>query len=131
MVTGLATLPKQSARSLTLELTTVIQVKDTSNELIINFPASYQGLAQSIMIDNQDTASSVTVRINRGINTINIGANDFRALNDAWIEQLNLTGASTDTQVTAQVATLTSIMPGAYSIFVVRFVKLIFPANIK
>lgn len=115
MVSGLATLPKQSARSLTLELTTVIQVKNTSNELIINFPASYQGLAQSIMIDNQDTANSVTVRINRGVNTINIGANDFRALNDAWIEQLNLTGGSTDTQVTAQVATLTSIMPGAYS----------------
>jgi hypothetical protein len=115
LVSGLATLPKQSARSLTLELTTVIQVKNTSNELIINFPASYQGLAQSILIDNLDTANAVTVRINRGVNTMTIGASDFRAFNDAWIEQLNLTGGSTDTQVTAQVATLRSIMPGAYS----------------
>jgi len=115
LVTGLATLPKLSARSLTLELTTVVNTKNTSNELIINFPAQYLGLAQSILIDNRDTVNSVTVRINRGVNSMTIGANDFRAFNDAWIEQLNLTGGSTDTEVTAQVATLQSIMPGAYS----------------
>lgn len=115
MVTGISVLPKESARSLTLELTTVVQTKNTSNELIINFPAQYLGLSQSILIDNQDTANSVIVRMNRGVNTITIGANDFRAFNDAWTEQLNLTGASTNTQVTAQVATLQSIMPGAYA----------------
>jgi len=32
-----------------------------------------------------------------------------RALNDAWIEQLDLTGASTNTQVTAQVAPLRQV----------------------
>lgn len=115
MVTGLATLPKLSARSLSLELTTVVNTKSTSNESIINYPAQYLGLAQSILVDNLDTANAVTVRINRGVNTMTIGASDFRAFNDAWIEQLNLTGGSTNTQVTAQVATLQSIMPGAYS----------------
>ena len=115
MVSGISIQPNISARNLTLKLNTVSNIKDTGNPLVINYPALYLSLAQSVFIDNQDGANAVTVRINRGVNTMTIGASDFRAFNDAWIEQLNLTGGSTNTQVTAQVATLQSIMPGAYS----------------
>ena len=111
MVSGLSVLPKISARNLSLKLNTVIDLKTTGNPLIVNYPAQYQSLAQSILIDNQDAANPVTVRLNRSINSITIGANDFRALNDAWIEQIDCTGASTNTQVTAQVSPLTQISP--------------------
>lgn len=112
LVSGLSVLPKVSAKNLTLALTTVTNLKDSGNELIVNYPALYQGLAQSILIDNQDGGNACTVRINRGVNSITIGAADFRAFNDAWIEQLNITGASTDVQVTAQVGNLKQIMGG-------------------
>ena len=109
MVSGIVVLPQISARNLSLKLNTVIDLKTTANPLIVNYPASYQSLSQSVMIDNQDAANPVTVRINRSTNTITIGAGNFRAFNDAWIEQLDLTGASTNTQVTAQVSPLSQI----------------------
>jgi len=105
-------LPLVSARNLELKLNTVSNLKDSGNELIVNYPASYQSLAQSIIIDNQDTANAVTLRINRGVNSISIGPSDFRAFNDAWIEQINLTGPSTNTQVTSQVAPLRQVIGG-------------------
>ena len=112
MVSGLAVLPKISARNLSLQLNTVVQTKTTANPLIINFPAQYQSLSQSLLIDNQDAVNNVTVMLNNTIqNTITIAAGNFRAFNDAWIEQVNLTGASTNTQVTAQVAALRDISP--------------------
>ena len=112
MVSGLAVLPKISARNLTLQLNTVVQVKNTANPLIINYPAQFQSLAQSVLIDNQDAANPVTVVLNNtSQNTITIAAGNFRAFNDAWLEQINLTGASTNTQVTAQVAPLREIAP--------------------
>ena len=112
MVSGLAVLPKISARNLSLQLNTVVQVKNTANPLIINFPAQYQSLSQSLLIDNQDAANPVTVMLNNTVqNTITIAAGNFRAFNDAWIEQVNLTGASTNTQVTAQIASLRDISP--------------------
>ena len=112
MVSGLAVLPKVSARNLALQLNTVVQVKNTANPLIINYPAQYQSLAQSVLIDNQDAANPVTVMINNTFqNTVTIAAGNFRAFNDAWIEQLNLTGASTNTQVTAQISPLKQISP--------------------
>ena len=112
MVSGLAVLPKISARNLSLQLNTVVQVKNTANPLIINFPAQYQSLSQSLLIDNQDAANPVTVMLNNTVqNTITIAAGNFRAFNDAWIEQINLTGASTNTQVTAQIASLRDISP--------------------
>jgi hypothetical protein len=114
LVTGVAVLPKRSARNLDLQLTTVSQTKDTTATKIVNFPAQYLGLANSVIIDNQDAASAVTVRINRGVNSITIPPSNWKAFNDAWIEQMDLSGASTDAQMTAQVATLSSIMPGAY-----------------
>ena len=86
-----------------------MQVKNTANPLIINYPAQYQSLAQSILIDNQDAANAVTVRLNRSTNTISIAGGNFRAFNDAWIEQLDLTGPSTNTQVTSQVSPLRQI----------------------
>lgn len=112
MVSGISVQPKISARSLNLKLNTVVNVKDSGNELIINYPALYQGLAQSVLIDNQDGTNAVTVRINRTVNVITIASSNNRAYNDAWIEQLNLTGASTNTQVTAQVAPLAQVRAG-------------------
>ena len=110
MVSGLAILPKVSARNLDLKLNTVSQTKNAAAALIINFPAQYQSLANSVMVDNQDAANPVTVMINNTFqNTITIAAGNFRTFNDAWIEQLNLTGASTNTQVTAQVSPLSQI----------------------
>jgi len=109
LVTGLSVLPKVSARNLSLKLNTVIDLKTTAAALIVNYPAQYQSLAQSILIDNQDAANAVTVRLNRSTNTISIAGGNFRALNDAWIEQLDLTGPSTNTQVTSQVSPLRQI----------------------
>ena len=111
-MSGLSILPLVSARNLELKLNTVSNLKDSGNELIVNYPASYQSLAQSIIIDNQDTANAVTLRINRGVNSISIGPSDFRAFNDAWIEQINLTGPSTNTQFTSQVAPLRQVIGG-------------------
>lgn len=111
-MSGLSILPLVSAKNLELKLNTVSNLKDSGNELIVNYPASYQSLAQSILIDNQDTANAVTLRINRGVNSISIGPSDFRAFNDAWIEQINLTGPSTNTQVTSQVAPLRQVIGG-------------------
>ena len=109
MVTGLAVLPQISARNLNLKLNTVIDLKTTANPLIVNYPAQYQSLSQSLLIDNQDAANAVTVRLNRSTNTVTIAGSNFRAFNDAWIEQIDLTGPSTNTQVTSQVAPLTQI----------------------
>jgi len=113
LVSGLAVLPKISARNLSLKLTTVIDLKTAASPpaRIINYPASYQSLAQSVLIDNQDAVNAVTVRLNRSTNTITIAGSNFRTLNDAWIEQIDLTGPSTNTQVTAQIAPLTEISP--------------------
>lgn len=111
-MSGLSILPLVSARNLELKLNTVSNLKDSGNELIVNYPASYQSLAQSVIVDNQDTANAVTLRINRGVNSISIGPSDFRAFNDAWIEQINLTGPSTNTQVTSQVAPLRQVIGG-------------------
>lgn len=112
MVSGLAVLPKISARNLTLQLNTVVQVKNTANPLVINYPAQYQSLSQSLLVDNQDAANPVTVVLNNtSQNTITLPAGTFRAFNDAWIEQVNCTGLSTNTQVTAQVAALSDIAP--------------------
>lgn len=104
-------LPIVSARNLNLKLNTVIDLKTTANPLIVNYPAQYQALSQSLLIDNQDAANAVTVSLNRSINQVTIAGGNFRAFNDAWIEQLNLTGPSTNTQVTAQVSPLTQISP--------------------
>ncbi len=110
MVSGLAVLPKISARNLELKLNTVTQTKTTVNPLIINFPAQYQSLANSVIIDNQDAANPVTVMLNNtSQNTITIAGGNFRTFNDAWLEQLNLTGLSTNTQVTAQISPLRQI----------------------
>ncbi len=106
---GLAVLPQISARSLDLKLNTNVLIKNTANPLIINYPAQFQGLAQSVLIDNQDAVNPVTVRLNRQTNVITIAGGNFRALNDAWIEQIDLTGASTNTQVTSQVSPLALI----------------------
>ena len=87
-----------------------MQIKNTVNPLIINFPAQFQSLAQSVLIDNQDAANPVTVMLNNtSQNTISIAGGQFRAFNDAWIEQINLTGLSTNTQVTSQISPLTQI----------------------
>jgi hypothetical protein len=110
LVSGLAVLPKISARNLDLKLNTVTQIKNTANPLIINFPAQYQSLANSVIIDNQDAANPVTVVLNNtSQNTITIAGGNFRTFNDAWLEQLNLTGLSTNTQVTAQISPLRQI----------------------
>jgi len=112
LVSGLSVLPKISARNLSLQLNTIVQTKNTANPFVINYPASFQSLAQSVLIDNQDAANNVTVMINNTFqNTITIAPGNFRAFNDAWIEQLNLTGPSTNTQVTAQVSPLSQISP--------------------
>ena len=111
MVSGLAVLPKVSAKNLELKLLTVIDLKTTAATLIVNYPAQYQALSQSILIYNQDAANAVTVRLNRSTNTITIAASNFRTFNDAWIEQIDCSGASTNTQVTSQVSPLTQISP--------------------
>jgi len=103
MVSGLAIAPKISAKSEKLTSFPVSFVKDSSADLIINFPARVSGLAQSVLVDNQDGTNTVTVKINRGFQTITVPASAFRAFNDTWIEQIDLTGASTDTQITADV----------------------------
>ena len=108
-MSGISVQPQISARNLTLKLNTVSNIKDSGNPLVINYPALYLGLAQSVLIDNQDATNPVTVRINRGVNFLTINSSQNRAFNDAWIEQLDLTGASTNTQVTAQVAPLRQV----------------------
>ncbi len=109
MVSGLAVLPKISAKNLDLKLNTVVDLKTVAAALIVNYPAQYQALAQSLLIDNQDAANAVTVRLNRQTNTITIAGGNFRIFNEAWIEQIDLTGPSTNTQVTAQVSPLSQI----------------------
>ena len=111
MVSGLAVLPKVSARNLDLKLNTVIDLKTTAAALVVNYAASYQSLSNSLLIDNQDAANAVTVRLNRSVNAITIGPSNFRTFNDAWIEQIDLTGPSTNTQVTAQISPLHQISP--------------------
>ena len=112
MVSGLAVLPKVSAKNLSLKLNTVVDLKTAAAALIVNYPAQYQSLSQSLLVDNQDAANPVTVVLNNtSQNTITLPAGAFRAFNDAWIEQVNLTGLSTNTQVTAQVAALRDIAP--------------------
>ena len=86
-------------------------LKTAAAALIVNYPAQYQSLSNSLLIDNQDAANPVTVRLNRSVNTITIAAGNFRTFNDAWIEQIDCTGASTNTQVTAQISPLTQISP--------------------
>ncbi len=113
LVSGLTYLPKISAKSDNLLLTTVNDTKDSSATKIINFQAEYMGLAASVLIDNQDTANPVTVRLNRNFHTLTLSSSSFRAFNDAWIEQVELSGASTDCQVTAQVTPLRNLIPGA------------------
>ena len=81
----------------------MIDLKTTANPLIVNYAASYQSLSNSLLIDNQDAANAVTLRLNRSVNTITIAGGNFRTFNDAWIEQIDLTGPSTNTQVTAQI----------------------------
>jgi len=73
--------------------------------------ASHLGLSNSVLIDNQDAANAVTVRFNLQVNATTIAGGNFRAFNDAWIEQINLTGASTNTQITSQIAPLNQISP--------------------
>ena len=111
MVSGLAVLPKVSAKNLSLKLNYVIDLKTTANPLIVNYPAQYQSLANSLLIDNQDAANPVTVRLNRSTNVITIAGGNFRTMNDSWVEQIDLTGASTNTQLTAQISPLTQISP--------------------
>jgi len=111
LVSGLSVLPKISARNLDLKLNTVIDLKTTINPLIVNYAAQYQSLSNSIIIDNQDAANAVTVRLNRSTNTITIAGGNFRTFNDAWIEQIDCTGASANTQVTSQISPLRQISP--------------------
>ena len=111
MVTGLVTQPLISARNLNLKLRTVVDLKLTAAPLVINYPAQHQGLSNSVIIDNQDAANAVTIRFNLQINPIVIGGGNFRAFNDAWIEQINLTGPSTNTQITSQVSPIEQISP--------------------
>ena len=109
MVTGLSVLPKKSARNLDLKLNTVVNIKDTAAQLVINYPSMFLGLSNSVLIDNQDAVNAVTVQINKQLSSLTIAAGNFRAFNDAWIEQINLTGPSTNTQVTSQVSPLTQL----------------------
>ena len=109
MVTGLVTQPLVSARNLELKLRTVVDLKTTAAQLIINYPAQHLGLSNSVVIDNQDAANAVTVRFNLQVNSTTIAGGNFRTYNDAWLEQINLTGASTNTQVTSQVSPLNQI----------------------
>jgi len=110
MVTGLVLQNQISAKKDNLVSQTVLSTKSSAAALIINYPGSFNGLASSVLIDNQDGANAVTVRINRNsAGTQTIPASGFRAFNDSFIEQIDLTGASTDTQVTAQVVTLSEL----------------------
>jgi len=109
LVTGLVTQPLVSARNLNIKLRTVVDLKTTAAQLVINYPALHQGLSNSVIIDNQDAANNVTVRFNLQINAVTIAPGNFRAFNDAWIEQINLTGPSTNTQVTSQISPLEQI----------------------
>ena len=109
MVSGLSVLPKISARNLDLKLNTVVDIKDTAAALVINYPGSYLSLSNSVLVDNQDAVNAVTVQINKQLSSLTIAAGNFRAFNDAWIEQINLTGPSTNTQVTSQVSPLTQL----------------------
>jgi hypothetical protein len=109
LVSGLSVLPKISARNLDLKLNTVVDIKDTAAALVINYPSMFLGLSNSVLIDNQDAVNAVTVQINKQLSSLTIAAGNFRAFNDAWIEQINLTGPSTNTQVTSQVSPLTQL----------------------
>ena len=111
MVTGLVTQPLVSARYLSLKLRTVVDLKTTAAQLIINYPAQHLGLSNSVMVDNQDAANAGTIRFNLQINSVTIAGGNFRTFNDAWIEQINLTGPSTNTQVTSQVSPIKQISP--------------------
>ena len=109
MVSGLAVLPIISAKNLDLKLRYIVNLKTTAAPLIINYPALQQALAQSVLIDNQDGANPCTLKINGQTNTITIAAGNFRIFNEAWIEQLDITGTSTNVQVTSQVSPLQQI----------------------
>jgi len=111
LVTGLVTQPLISAKNLGLKLRTVVNLKTTAAQLVINYPALHQGLSNSVMIDNQDAVNAVTVRFNLQINAVVIAGGNFRTFNDAWIEQINLTGPSTNTQVTSQVSPIQQVAP--------------------
>ena len=100
-----------SAKNLSLKLRTVVNLKTTAGQLVINYPALHQGLSNSVMVDNQDAANAVTVRFNLQINSVTIAGGNFRVFNDAWIEQINLTGPSTNTQVTSQVSPIQQVSP--------------------
>lgn len=106
LVSGLTYLPRVSAKSTNLQLYTTNDVKDSSATKIINFQAQYMALASSILVDNLDGSNACTVRLNNNFHTITIAASTFRAFNDSWIEQIEISGASTDCQVTAQVSPL-------------------------
>ena len=105
------TQPLVSARNLNLKLRTVVDLKTTAAQLVINYPALHQGLSNSVIIDNQDAANAVTVRFNLQINAITIAGGNFRTFNDAWIEQINLTGPSTNTQITSQISPRNQVSP--------------------
>jgi len=105
------TQPLISARNLGLKLRTVVDLKSTAAQLVINYPALHQGLSNSVMVDNQDAVNAVTVRFNLQINAVTIAGGNFRTFNDAWIEQINLTGPSTNTQVTSQVSPIQQVAP--------------------
>jgi len=111
LVSGLVTQPLISARNLSLKLRTVVDLKTTAAQLVINYPAQHLGLSNSVIIDNQDAANAVTVRFNLQINAVVIGPSNFRTFNDAWIEQINLTGPSTNTQITSQVSPIQQVSP--------------------
>jgi len=111
LVTGLVTQPLISARNLNLKLRTVVDLKTTAAQLVINYPALHQGLSNSVIIDNQDAANAVTVRFNLQINAVTIAGGNFRTFNDAWIEQINLTGPSTNTQITSQISPRNQVSP--------------------
>ena len=105
------TQPLVSARNLNLKLRTVVDLKTTAAQLVINYPALHQGLSNSVIVDNQDAANAVTVRFNLQINAITIAGGNFRTFNDAWIEQINLTGPSTNTQITSQISPRNQVSP--------------------
>jgi len=100
MVSGLSIKPLISAKNDNLVGFQVSDIKPAGT-LIVNYPAEYLGLAQSLIVDNQDGGNAVTVRINRGITSITVPASQFRAFNDVWIEQIDLTGVATPVQISA------------------------------
>lgn len=110
MVSGLTLATRRSPKDTSIPLFfPTANSKTSASELIVNFDQTYQGLAQSVLIDNQSATDSCTVRINGQVNTITIPASSFRAWNDIWIEQVNITGSSTNVQVSAQVVPRTLI----------------------